>query len=744
MVTTSDMVKSAPAWALIAILLTGCDPAPNVDREQAQSPTTSTSHPAANYVGSADCATCHQTEYQAWSGSHHQQAMLAPTAQNVTGDFDNAGFEYDGIESHFSTEADRYLVVTDGAHGRLEEFEVRYAFGVDPLQQYLLALPGGRLQALGIAWDSRPPAEGGQRWFHLHPDEQVDHTDVLHWTRDSQNWNYMCADCHSTNVRKDYDKDTHSYQSQFSEISVGCEACHGPASNHVAWANTGIGESGLQRLGDQARQINACAPCHSRRSQLAEGFRPHLPYLDHYLPALLDSGLYYADGQVLDEVYVYGSFLQSKMHAQGVTCSHCHEPHSATLRTSDNGLCSQCHSSSPRADFPTLAAGNYDSPEHHMHPAGSPGSRCIACHMTDRTYMQVDDRRDHSFRIPRPDLSESLGVPNACNNCHTNKSPAWARERIAKQFGDERANPFGPIIHAARRADPEAELALAELAEDQAQPAIVRATAMSLMIGYQRGATAFALNKGLRDPSPLVRIGALRGAERWEPQRRWQEAQHLLNDRYRAVRTEAARLLSVISGDLPQAEQARLTTGLEEYLTTQSLHADRAEAQTNIASVWTTLSEPARAEEALVLALDLNPQWVPALVNLADLYRANGRDEKGGPLLTRAMAMVPDNADVLVAKALWLVRQQHADQALPLLANAVKLMPANNRYSYIYGVALHSSGDSQQAFAVIDAALAREPYNQQLLQAAAGIARDTRDAARLQKYVLRLQKPESR
>jgi predicted CXXCH cytochrome family protein len=595
---------------------------------------------------------------------------------------------------------------------------VRYTFGVEPLQQYLLALPGGRLQALGVAWDDRSATVGGQRWFHLHPDETVDHNDVLHWTRDSQNWNYMCADCHSTAVNKRYDADSRTYQTSFAEDTVGCEACHGPGSQHAAGTN-------IVALENQATQLNTCAPCHSRRSQLAEGFDPERSYFDHYLPSLLDEGLYHADGQILDEVYVYGSFLQSKMHDRGVTCSDCHDAHSAKLRVAGNALCTQCHNEAGRPDFRSLQRADYDSDAHHFHTQDDEGSRCVACHMPAVTYMGVDERRDHSFRIPRPDLTLALGVPNACEACHGDQPPEWARDVLEARFGTEQTSHFGSVFAAARALEPAAELELAAIGEDPVQPAIVRATAMSLMVAYQRGATALALEKGLRDPNPLVRIGALRGAARWEPQQRWSKCKHLLDDEHLVVRTQAARVLGDALNALPDGERARLAASLVAYLEVLALNADRAEAQAAMASVHLQMGDPVQAERSFELALELNPQWVPALVNLADLYRATGRDAEGGRFLSQAVDLVPDAPDVLLANALWLVRQDRSDEALPLLERASAIAPENPRYTYVYAVALHSSGQSELALEVLDAALDRRPNDQQLLGTAFGIARDT-------------------
>ena len=719
------------------------------------------SHPAApaEYVGSAACGSCHQAEYQAWLGSHHQRAMQAPKPGTVAGDFSGAVFQQGDRLTEFSQAEGRYLIRTEGPDGRMASHQVRYAFGVAPLQQYLLPLPGGRLQAFGLAWDT---AQG--RWFDLHSGEGADPEDPLHWTGLGLNWNFMCADCHSTAVVKGYDAETRSYATSFAELSVGCEACHGPGSAHAAADNalssgdtdsqgrSGRGAAsvppagnsgraprpGLAALRAPAAQINACAPCHSRRSQLREGFAPDRSYFDHYMPALLDAGLYHADGQILDEVYVYGSFLQSPMHQAGVTCGHCHEPHSAQLRLQGDALCTNCHNEAGRPDFPTLPLGRYDHPQHHLHRAETPGARCVNCHMPARTYMQVDDRRDHSLRIPRPDLQESTSAPDACTGCHQDRNPAWAAEVLQAAFGPPQRDHFGPVFAMARDGLPQAEAPLAAVSQNADLPPIVRGTALALLSAYGRGVGSLALEKGLNDAEPLVRIGALRGAERWPPERRWRQARHLLRDELLAVRSEAAPLLAPALNGLPQQDRAALRKGIAEYLEVQAFNADRPEAHTNIGNLHVSVGEAGPAEAAFKTALELNPKWVPALVNLADHYRATGRDAEAGELLQRAANLAADAPEVLLARAFWLVRQKRSQEALPLFAEAYRLAPGNPRYAYAQALALHSIGQSEQALQLLDDALAERPDNAQLLEAAAGIAQELGAEATENPYLRRL------
>ena len=492
----------------------------------------------AAFVGSETCAGCHRAEAQLWRGSQHRLAMQHADDKSVLGDFSDTGFDYYGVRSRFFRKDGRFFVETDGPDGKLAPFEVKYTFGVDPLQQYLVEFPDGRLQALSIAWDSRPKDKGGQRWFHLYPDEEIKHDDVLHWTRLNQNWNFMCAGCHSTGVRKNYDAATDRFATSFAEISVGCEACHGQGSRHVGWARAQqswwpFGKSEDPRKGllvrfDERRdvvwpidpgtgnarrnftpalvrkEVETCGLCHARRGELSEDWVPGRWLSDTHVVSPLARGLYSADGQMLDEVYNYGSFKQSRMFAAGVTCGDCHEPHGAKLRAPGDGVCLQCH-----------AADKYAAVAHHRHATADPALACASCHMPARTYMVVDERHDHSFRIPRPDLSVKLGTPNACNDCHRDKPATWAAAAVESWHGPNRKGfqSYGEAFHAAWTEQADAAALLAVVASDSqcaglgAGERAERACSAPLAFQHQPGAgPAFA------DPDPMVRIGAARHA----------------------------------------------------------------------------------------------------------------------------------------------------------------------------------------------------------------------------------------
>jgi Flp pilus assembly protein TadD len=707
------------------------------------------------YVGSRACAPCHAKEYEAWQGSNHDRAMQVADAQTVLGRFEGDTFTLFGVPSRFFKRAGKFFVRTEGPDGKPADFEIKYTFGVEPLQQYLIELPGGRLQAFTLAWDSRAKQNGGQRWFALYPNERIAPGDPLHWTGADQNWNVGCASCHSTNLRKHYDAETKRYATTWSEIDVACEACHGPGARHVEWAakqggtpaGTAAYDNGLTvHLGAPgdvqwsidpqtgnarpsaptrgALVVDTCAPCHARRGVIADDDQPGRPLLDAYLPSLLSEGLYHADGQIEGEVYEYGSFLQSKMYRQGVSCANCHAPHALQLRAPGNAVCAQCH-----------LASKYDSATHHFHPVGSAGAQCVSCHMPTKTYMVIDPRHDHSLRVPRPDLSVEIGTPNACSQCHAERGAAWARDRVREWYGHDPAGyqTYTRALHAGRTGSADAAALLSQLAGDTAQPDIARATAFTLLPRAPNPPARGALEAGLRDGDPLVRRAALEALAMLPPAQRVAPAAPLLDDPVRAVRIEAAGQLAAVPLDAlsPEVRQ-RFDRALGEYVEAQRVEADRPESHVNLGTLYAERGQLREAEVEMQAALALRADFTPAYVNLADLYRSQQRDAEGERVLRAGLAVAPKDAALHHALGLLLVRQKRLPEAIGALRQAAELQPDEPRFAYVFGVAEHAAGQTDQALETLRAAHMRHPADRDLLVALATISRDAgrADAAR--------------
>lgn len=709
----------------------------------------------ATYVGRASCIDCHQEEAAAYQNSHHDLAMDRATEQTVLGDFNNATFEHHGIVSRMFRDGERFMIHTEGPDGRMSDFEIKYVFGVDPLQQYMVEFDrdaetpedaDARVQVLRISWDT----ELG-KWFYLAPpdvDEKLAPGDDLHWTGIAQRWNTMCAECHSTNLVPGFDPQANRYHTTFSEIDVSCEACHGPGSTHVTLArrkslfwdrHLGYGLATLKGESSEP-QIQACAPCHSRRGTIAAGFQPGDKFCDFYDPSPLRQMLYHDDGQILDEVYEYGSFTQSKMYHKGIRCSDCHDPHSLKLKAPGNQVCTSCHQH---------PAGKYDTPSHHKHAPGTAGSACVDCHMPETTYMAVDERRDHSLRIPRPDLSVSLGTPNACTGCHLDpnnvdaeKRPQlreyadwqrmaaagdasvraeidrvdrWADEACDRWYGDQRRRDphFAEAFAAFRRGESGGVDALARLARDAATtPAIARATALEELSQLVEPAAVSvgvaAARETLEDPNPMVRAAAVRAlaGEVYRPggaERLADRLGPMLDDPSRLVRTHAARTLATTRtySALDGGERVRFQQVMDEIQAGLRVISDRSGAHMDWALLCEATGRVSEAIEAYKTAIRVEPNTVGPRSNLAGLLEN---------LVDGQLAAGEASAESVAA-----TRQSIADlrrQELPLLARDARLAPTSAPLQYRLGWAYYLDGQMDKAMEHLKEAAELEPENE--------------------------------
>ena len=664
----------------------------------------------ASFVGREQCIDCHTQAYELWLGSDHDNAMDIASEQTVLGDFNDIEFEHGGVTSRFYKQGDEHFVFTEGPGGEMAEFEVRYTFGVEPLQQYLVPFPGGRLQALPIAWDTER-----QRWFALYPDTRIAAGDWLHWTRNGQNWNGMCAECHSTNLRKGYDAENKTFNTTWSEIDVSCEACHGPGSQHVAWAEIDpMGRPEVEDYGlvvrsssvDNRQQVEMCAPCHSRRSEVGDYDHSQVNLLENVVPSLLEEGIYHPDGQILEEDYVWGSFVQSKMYRHGVRCNDCHDVHSLALHKEGNELCLQCHQ-----------GDTYDTDTHHFHQQvvdGEPsdGALCVKCHMPEQLYMVVDYRADHSIRVPRPDLSLKIGVPNACSQsgCHNDQSVEWSVEAYREWYGKARKPHFGTVLAAARAGETGAQDGLTSLVENPLYPAIVRATALSASQAYPGEQTSRLMQRALNDDEALLRHTAVEGVTDETPERLVELLAPLLFDSVRAVRISAASRLGAVGREYFKAYQREaLDKELAEYIEAMKASLDFAAAGMNLGNLYNSQGNAEEAEHYYRAALDVDDLFYPAKMNLAILLSQQGKNNETEQLLREVLAAYPDEHDASYSLALLLVSLNRIDEALTFLAQASAGMPQRPRVHYNYGLLLAQLEKDVEAEKALRQALHLEP-----------------------------------
>ncbi len=648
------------------------------------------------FVGGQTCIECHQTEYDDWTGSDHDLAMTEATEEFVIGDFSDVEIPRNGMIHKAYKKGKDFFVLTDGENGTLQEFQVKYTFGHYPLQQYLVEFEEGRLQTLALTWNSRDT-----NWYYMadsvYRDMNVNHENWLHWTNQSQNWNSMCADCHSTNLKTGYQHESQSYNTTWSEIDVSCEACHGPASQHLTWAEKpeylrsredkmglSVQTSGI----DNEAYVNVCARCHSRRSSLSD-YTPHDQSIyNHMIPVLPVEPQFHIDGQILDEDYVFASFTQSKMYMNDVKCNDCHNVHSGKLILPGNALCLQCHQ-----------ADTYDSPQHHFHKAkgeigegliseageffdvGS-GTECINCHMHGQNYMGVDYRRDHSFRIPRPDLTKKLGTPNACNQCHTKETPDWAQSYIEKWHGQSRPFQFGEALYDANLQTLDSDEQLIKMIEDELYPLNIRSAAILYLGNQSKEEIKAIIYQSLKSIHPLIRIYSIRKLDVQDPAD-LEQLFPLLYDETKAVRIEIASKLAQIPAEyIPEKHQEMLQKNSEEYLEVLEFNSDFPLGKYNLGNYYYNKSNYSNAEKYYLMALEQDQELHQLKMNLAIMYSSIGKPEKAENLLSEYIASVPEDYSAYYNYGLILAENKKYEESLYYLKIASEQLPENSRVDY--------------------------------------------------------------
>lgn len=675
-------------------------------------------------MSSSDCLSCHQDQSDKWKKSDHYMAMADANNQSenaVLGNFDAQTALHFNQKVEFFIRDNKYMArVYDDIENQPEDsetFEIKYTFGHYPLQQYLVETEAKRFQVLPFAWDSRPIGEGGQRWYHLHSEQAISANDRLHWRQALQNWNGMCADCHSDELVRNYDVKADTFDTQFSGINVGCVSCHGTMNGHL---KDGVYQSSNQNSNDylfmQSMPLNTegawritedadtaiwsgqqrdnsfmdtCYACHSLRKPLSDGFTPSKSFLNQFSPSLIIDPLYHADGQIKEEVYVYGSFLQSKMYQKGVNCLDCHDPHTMKLKVEGNGLCLQCHK-----------ASEFETPKHHRHEAFSEGAQCINCHMPKTNYMGVDARGDHSFKIPRPDLSVEFGTPNACETCHQDQDANWASKKLIEWHGQADTLSSSRKSLIALRSG--SQIGLDEhfaIIEDTSLDAISRASALEMLSRSTQNLESSQLSRYIASNDDLIRIAAIKASNLVAPNQRASLLSSALSDPLKAVRTEAAQVLVGVS--LPKADIEKFSAAFAELTVANETSAWRGEGRINIGINKYAQGDLIGAEQAFKASTKIEPHFAPGYVNLADLYRAKQREDLVDAFLNQGMKNNPQSADIPYSYGLHYVRQKQLAKGIELFKTALDLDPSNPQFAYAYVLAIDSAGQSGKALSIL-------------------------------------------
>ncbi len=665
------------------------------------------------YVGDQNCISCHKKEVDLWKGSHHDLAMQIANDSTVLGNFNNQTATIDGVGYSFYKKENKFYIKTIELDGSENEYQIAYTFGVTPLQQYLIDFEQGKKQVLRVTWDVVK-----KKWYHQYPEDKIGTHDWLHWTNGAQNWNTMCAECHSTNLKKNYFVEKDSFHTTYSSINVSCESCHGPAEKHISWASKENKDDNSYILKGkmQLEQLNLCAPCHARRVKLTKDLQPGLPFEDQYMVQPLSTNFYHSDGQINEEDYVYGSFLQSKMYMNNVKCSDCHDVHTLKLKFQGNKLCLQCH-----------IPQNYETPKHHFHKEQTEASLCINCHMTGKNYMGNDFRRDHSFRIPRPDQSEENNTPNACISCHKDKSNKWAANQIIKNYGKNRKDHFSNalILSSKENLTERERKSLDIFINDLNFPAIARATVIE-NLNYSNNDQYTALLTSLQDSSAMVRYNSIMKFRELPIQDRVAIAIKHVNDSIKLVRIGAAQLLIGFDGvSLSESDRLAWQKANIELETMLYSNADFSTGRMQLGDYFLQNQDLTYAIKNYKVALKKDSLLLPIYSNLATAYSINGNNNEALNILNLWIKKDASAGRPYYIRALLYFEVGENNKAVADLNTAILLNPRETRPMYNLATYYYQDKkDLSLAEQYINKALQIEPENQEYKYLLALIYRD--------------------
>jgi Flp pilus assembly protein TadD len=623
--------------------------------------------------------------------SHHARAERPPNPLWENAAFVPARtFKHGTQQTSLRKTNDQYEVTTAGLHGSNEVFHVERVLAENPLRQMLSPFPGGRLQVTEAAWDPR-----SNEWFNVYGEEDRKPGEWGQWLGRGMNWNSMCAACHNTRVRKNYDEATDSYHTTMVENGVGCESCHGPMRSHNDWQHAnkdkGLKDPTLRKI-NREEMFNTCAGCHSRRAEITGDPKPGDNYFDHHLITITDdSNIFYPDGQIWDEDYEVTALMGSRMFHKGVRCVDCHDVHTMKTRLPGNFLCLSCHgpgATNAPAINPVLhshhLAFGYDTngvltnanlTTYKPATIKETGGECVNCHMPQTPYMQRHWRHDHGFTIPDPLLTQQFGIPNACNRCHTSETTEWSLKQVEKWYGDKMNRPYRQRAQTVARA---------RAGEEAAREPLLKMLETD-PIAYWQAVAATLLQRWSSDPSVIAAL--------------LRQSQHT----NALVRQTVTQTLGS-SGQASQPEVARaLKSKLEDTSRNVRVEAARQSGGT------------------LDLASMAGADYQRFLAHVADqpIGQLQGgvfqlqRGDTTNALLSfeRAVAWDPFSGGIRHEYAVLLSQLGRTPEAVRQMEAAVRLQPGEAEFHYKLALALNEAGQSGRVLGELEAAVSCDPHH---------------------------------
>lgn len=653
------------------------------------------------FIGDESCVSCHQQQHEDWHNSHHDWAMKTPNDSTVLGAFDNRSLKMDGVQYKFYKLNNEFWVDVQEKNEKAKTHKIEYTFGFDPLQQYLIQGENGEVHTLRASWDTK-----NKKWYHQYAGDVIAPDNWLHWQKGGQRWNTMCASCHSTDLQKNYAIENRTFKTTFKTINVGCESCHGKGSNHVNWAKNGAsGDPQIFKPKDQTSILNQCAPCHARRARITHNAEPGSLFSDHFLVQTLNPSFYELDGQIKEEDYVFGSFLSSKMYQEGVKCNDCHDPHSLKLKAEGNNLCLSCHEP------------EYNSKNHHKHELGTSGSECVNCHMTGKNYMGHDFRRDHSFRIPRPDQSLKFGTSNACTGCHEDKTDKWAAKRIEDWYGPVRKAHFSDylLLSSKETLNPEESKSLVDFVNNKEFPEIARATVVEALQNKISNQDFAELIQNIDEKEGMVLNSVLNLFMQESGETRLYLARKHIFNQHKIVRITATKLLlDVPKEQFNSTEIQQLNKNEKELWEMLEVGADFPVGRLQMGDYFFRKGDFENARKHYEVALDMDYMLTPVYSNLATTYNILKQNDLAVSTLNKGIEVDPENGQLNYLLGILQYEMGEKDNSIANLNRSISKDPSLVNSYYNLAVIYYESKNLNKAESILLKGLKSNPSNPRL------------------------------
>lgn len=690
------MFKHLCLFLFSIVLFSACTDNGHTSTFQNQKPPT-----ISEYANEQTCTSCHKEEVQEWQKSHHAKAMQIASKQSVLANL-NTSFSADGMDYKFFTTDTSYWVTISESGQATNTYEITHTFGYTPLQQYLLAFPNGKLQVLRASWDTEK-----NTWFHQYAGENIASSSAVHYSNQSQNWNSMCSSCHSTNVHKNYYPAVDSFNTTHDMLTVGCQSCHGGMNAHQLYHNGQLSEKPQpSKVYQQSAlaQTNNCGTCHARRTMLSDNSLTDSNFINSYIPQTLNANFYQVDGQIMEEDFVYGSFISSKMHQNHVSCNNCHNVHSNALKMEGNQLCLQCHESS------------FNTKAHTHHAMESAGGQCINCHMDGKTYMGNDYRRDHSFRVPRPHQSVEYGTSNSCISCHKNESNTWAAKNVEQWFGKPDTSHYSYHLIKTSLLSQQSLTYATLLLSDTATPSIIQATAVDYAGNLNSRESMQFLEKATRHTEPMVRLQAYSELINYPENIRIAYAPSALKSEHKAIRLMGFRLANGLQNQMSLKAKQYYTKVDSEYKAYLTGIADFANGQILWGEYYAANNDYELAKKHYALALKIDSLQPTAYTNLIIINSTQQRTKEVKKWIDLGLRKMPNYGEFYYFEGLYYSEIGNTTQQLQSLRKAYELVPENTKYIYNYLISEYQHGDKLKAQKIIKEVIYKYPNHPKIMQ----------------------------